>query len=113
MPRRNKHGRQTWSGRWGSRRKRGGPDAEDGPVEPPAPRRGRDWDRPRHRAVEPVMPPVWTEAPPAPAVARVCGNCREWFGEEVGGRGDCAHPGSGFLRPWSDTPACPFFEARR
>jgi hypothetical protein len=41
--------------------------------------------------------------------AATCGRCREFLADEVGGRGECLHPGSGVLRPWWDTPACPFF----
>lgn len=47
-------------------------------------------------------------APPAPA----CGNCREFVPNEDAGRGECLHPGSGILMPWSDTPPCPFHHPR-
>jgi len=39
-----------------------------------------------------------------------CGRCREFVADDVSGRGECLHPGSGVLRPWWDTPGCPFFE---
>ena len=48
------------------------------------------------------------QAPPA-----ACGGCREFVEDEHGGRGECLHPGSGILSPWTDTPGCPFFAARR
>lgn len=91
---------------------------DDWDEEPPLRRRDqrRSWERQRGRAPAPepfllseILPVPTLSEPPTP----VCGNCREWFGEEPGGRGDCAHPGSGFLHPWSDTPACPFFVPRR
>lgn len=53
---------------------------------------------------------------PAPPLARECGNCLEWLpprADSIGARGGCAHPGSGILAPDADTPACPFFTARR
>jgi hypothetical protein len=42
-----------------------------------------------------------------------CGRCREFVQDDVGGRGECLHPGSGILKPWPDTEACPFFSGRR
>lgn len=109
MPRRNR--RQD--GRPGSGH-RGGPRQR-----PPDRQTDDDSDRRtpgrlvRHRG---GRPPVAEPAPPlswsAVELPRACGNCREWFADEVGGRGTCDHPGSGFLKPWSDTPACPFFSPR-
>ena len=46
---------------------------------------------------------------PDPPEAKTCGRCHEWLADEVGGRGECLHPGSGILRPWWETPACAFF----
>lgn len=43
-----------------------------------------------------------------PVVVAACGNCREYVEDPNGGRGECLHPGSGVLFPWSDTPPCPF-----
>jgi hypothetical protein len=89
---------------------------EDEPRQRPRDRQ-RDWQRERRRErvrdARPTPVPAVVAPREPPPVARVCGNCREWFGEELVGRGECAHPGSGFLRPWADTQACPFFEARR
>jgi hypothetical protein len=45
----------------------------------------------------------------APTTTATCGRCREFLADELGGRGECLHPGSGVLRPWWDTPGCPFF----
>jgi hypothetical protein len=75
----------------------------------------RQRDRGRDRSARQEQPPALAFVPEQPAapVARVCGNCREWFAHDAGGRGDCSHPGSGFSFPWSDTPACDFFDARR
>ncbi len=42
-----------------------------------------------------------------------CGNCREFLEDEHGGRGECLHPGSGILRPWTDTASCDFYARRR
>jgi hypothetical protein len=52
----------------------------------------------------PVQPVPLVEAP-----ALACGRCTEWLADDMGGRGECLHPGSGILKPWWDTPACPFF----
>jgi hypothetical protein len=110
MPRRNRHRGGNGGGRWGSPRKRD-PDWEPDVRPERSPSRR---DRSRHNTAGATAElPVWSEPVVAPAVAALCGNCREWYPDEIGGRGDCAHPGSGFLRPWSDTPACPFFDARR
>lgn len=50
---------------------------------------------------------------PAPAPTKVCGRCRNWLERaEIGGRGECDHPGSGIMFPYNDTPACPFWERR-
>lgn len=61
---------------------------------------------------EPSAPWQWQDAfadLPRPAV-KTCGQCREFVAELDNGRGECLHPGSGVLSPWSDTEACPFFE---
>jgi len=44
---------------------------------------------------------------------KACGNCREFVEDGDAGRGTCLHPGSGILSPWTDTPGCDFFSARR
>jgi hypothetical protein len=78
-------------------------------------RRKEHRRRDRHSARAAALP-VDEFAPALPIavpVARVCGNCREWYPHDTGGRGDCGHPGSGFSFPWADTPACDFFAARR
>jgi hypothetical protein len=77
-------------------------------------RRQRDHRRDLPAARQ-EQPPTMALVPAQPAVpvARVCGNCQEWFAHDAGGRGDCSHPGSGFSFPWADTPACDFFDARR
>jgi hypothetical protein len=54
-------------------------------------------------------PPPFSLLPSASPDVKTCGRCQEWIGDELGGRGECLHPGSGILRPWWDTPACPFF----
>lgn len=47
------------------------------------------------------------------APAKVCGRCREFVEDSEAGRGTCLHPGSGILSPWTDTPACDFFDPTR
>lgn len=42
-----------------------------------------------------------------------CGACREFVEDQEGGRGECLHPGSGILSPWTDTPACQFYDRVR
>ncbi|MFA5608137.1 MAG: hypothetical protein WDA07_13290 [Leucobacter sp.] len=63
-----------------------------------------DWDLP-------VDHPFREAAALAPA--QVCGRCREFVEDGDAGRGTCLHPGSGILAPWTDTPACDFFESQR
>jgi len=48
-----------------------------------------------------------------PAAVETCGGCLEFVEDEVGGRGECLHPGSGVLSPWTDTAACAFYARRR
>lgn len=105
MPRHNRQGRRGEEHRWGSPRKH-------------AREREHERDSRFSRVVWPLEaggraePVIDDAALPAPVqIAAVCGRCREWFADEEGGRGTCDHPGSGFLKPWSDTPACPFFHA--
>ena len=109
MPRRNRaRGGRARDGRWGSPRKQppSWDDERDYPQQTP------QRSRPEHRR-RPVDDEVMViELRERAPVATVCGNCREYFPDEVGGRGTCEHPGSGFLNPWSDTPGCPFFAAR-
>jgi hypothetical protein len=103
---RNRKGRQD---RWD--------DAEE--WQPPSDRRSRrnTKGRGRSRGAAPDAPAPTINAPPpllsllpgSPPDVKTCGRCQEWIGDELGGRGECLHPGSGILRPWWDTPACPFF----
>lgn len=78
-------------------------------------RQNRGQDRERRPAErESLAAPVAAASPPASpsllaAPVRACGRCAEWLADEEGGRGECLHPGSGILKPWWDTPACPFF----
>lgn len=63
------------------------------------------------------MPPVWQWQDAfadlrRPAV-KTCGSCKEFVEELENGRGTCLHPGSGVLSPWTDTEACPFYDAMR
>ena len=44
---------------------------------------------------------------------KTCGGCREFVEDSEGGRGNCLHPGSGIVSPWTDTKACDFYAARR
>ncbi len=99
-------------------------------------RDSREWGSPRKRSRErereperKTTPPPRTSPTPGAMIAAgwfqieepeagagrspVCGGCLEWFPDQEGGRGTCDHPGSGFLKPWSDTPACPFFHAMK
>jgi len=46
-------------------------------------------------------------------VAKTCNSCADFIEDENAGRGECLHPGSGILSPWSDTPACGFHSRRR
>ncbi len=51
------------------------------------------------------------QVPLVAAALRGCGSCRNWMADGMPGeRGTCDHPGSGFLHPYSDTPACPFYD---
>ena len=45
--------------------------------------------------------------------ANTCVECTEFVEDELASRGSCLHPGSGIVSPWTDTPACAFFSARR
>lgn len=98
--------------RWsGGRRWR--PEADDEPFSGRE-RRGNRRRRPAEREQPAFTPPpgVVPYAPPAPAIP-VCGRCRNFLHSDVpGGRGECDHPGSGFMYPYTDTPACPFFSGR-
>ena len=49
----------------------------------------------------------------AAVAQKSCGGCREFVEDSEGGRGNCLHPGSGIVSPWTDTPACDFYAARR
>jgi hypothetical protein len=134
VPRRNRSWRQRVdppTDRWsGGRRWKPEPDEFD--DEPSLRyRERRDRRRPRHeRDDTPVAQriaggtaPVWShglngggdgqaEAWLA-ASAPTCGACRNFSPDDLpGGRGECDHPGSGFMFPYSDTPGCPFFQRR-
>jgi hypothetical protein len=50
---------------------------------------------------------------PSVVTQKQCGNCREFIEDAEGGRGECLHPGSGILSPWTDTPACQFHDRAR
>lgn len=39
-----------------------------------------------------------------------CGNCRQFIEDHDFGRGTCLHIASGILNPFTDTPACEYFE---
>jgi hypothetical protein len=39
-----------------------------------------------------------------------CGSCRQFVEDHDFGRGTCLHIASGILNPYSDTPACEYFE---
>ena len=107
MPRRGRRSRRNWddqdgwSGwdehrdRWTGRRKE---------RARPRPLRSVEHADAGHQ----VMPATLI-VPPAPEPPRTCGRCQEWIADEVGGRGECLHPGSGMFKPWWETPACPFF----
>lgn len=110
MPR---HNRQRFGRvgdrRWGSPRKR----PPDRTGERTVQGRGRRTDR-EFEPLDLLRGGAETPDVPEPAPStRTCGQCREWFPHSEGGRGNCAHPGSGFLFPWADTPACPFFTPLR
>jgi hypothetical protein len=45
--------------------------------------------------------------PPTP---RTCGACRQFVEDHDFGRGTCLHIASGILNPYTDTPACEYFE---
>ncbi len=62
-----------------------------------------DWD----------LPPGHPFREAAATAPNVCGRCREFVEDGDAGRGTCLHPGSGVLSPWTDTPACDFFDPIR
>lgn len=41
---------------------------------------------------------------------KTCGNCRQFVEDHDFGRGTCLHIASGILNPYTDTPACEYFE---
>ena len=41
---------------------------------------------------------------------RTCGACRQFVEDHDFGRGTCLHIASGILNPYTDTPACEYFE---
>jgi len=106
-----------------SGRRRGNWDDDWEPRREPRPKQGRDRRQrrgagperqptPEARTALPVMPPAGPGPGPLLPVTTLtatCGRCREFLADELGGRGECLHPGSGILRPWWDTPGCPFF----
>lgn len=97
-------GRDRRTGRADPEPRRQGQRTPPKPAPPPAAR-------------EPQRSPVeaaWARLLTPTASAQTCGACRNWLGhDEPGGRGTCDHPGSGFSFPFSDSPACPFFQSRR
>ncbi|MEO8541125.1 MAG: hypothetical protein ABI577_15390 [bacterium] len=44
---------------------------------------------------------------------KTCGNCRQFVEDHDFGRGTCLHIASGILNPFTDTPACEYFERTR
>jgi hypothetical protein len=42
-----------------------------------------------------------------------CGSCRQFIEDHDLGRGTCLHIASGILNPFTDTPACEYFERAR
>lgn len=56
---------------------------------------------------------VGAEELPVAAPMKTCGGCVEFVEDQLTGRGECLHPGSGILRPWPDTAACQFHTSRR
>lgn len=42
-----------------------------------------------------------------------CGSCRQFIEDHDFGRGTCLHIASGILNPFTDTPACEYFERTR
>jgi hypothetical protein len=44
---------------------------------------------------------------------KTCGGCRQFVEDHDFGRGTCLHIASGVLNPFSDTPACEYFERNR
>ncbi|MGK2966301.1 MAG: hypothetical protein ACSLFM_11965 [Tepidiformaceae bacterium] len=88
--------------------------------------RSSSWES--ERDAYPVAPPMVVSRQTAPGASdyflgvnlaiddfaprvevNACGSCREFIEDQHGGRGECLHPGSGILSPWTDTPGCPFF----
>lgn len=43
-------------------------------------------------------------------VPKTCGGCRQFIEDHDFGRGTCLHIASGILNPYTDTPACEYFE---
>jgi hypothetical protein len=41
---------------------------------------------------------------------KTCGGCRQFIEDHDFGRGTCLHIASGILNPYTDTPACDYFE---
>ena len=41
---------------------------------------------------------------------KTCGSCRQFVEDQDFGRGTCLHIASGILNPYTDTPACEYFE---
>jgi hypothetical protein len=105
-------------GRSGKGRRNRWDDAEEWQSPPDARSRRTAKGRGRNRGAAPDAPalapapiasPPFSLLPSAPPEVKTCGRCQEWISDELGGRGECLHPGSGILRPWWDTPACPFY----
>src|SRR5512139_132864 len=44
---------------------------------------------------------------------KACGSCRQFVEDHDFGRGTCLHIASGVLNPYTDTPACEYFERTR
>jgi hypothetical protein len=46
-------------------------------------------------------------------IPKTCGGCRQFVEDHDFGRGTCLHIASGILNPYTDTPACEYFERTR
>jgi hypothetical protein len=79
------------------------------PVDPETIAFGNGWDR----DLEMAFGGYGGRSLSVALAQKTCGGCREFVEDSEGGRGDCLHPGSGIVSPWTDTKACDFYAARR
>jgi hypothetical protein len=91
--------------------------ADDGPGAQPAPRARRRGGSPDLFIVPPPEDDyallLAMSRAEKPVAQKQCGTCREFVEDQEGGRGECLHPGSGVLAPWTDTPGCQFHDRVR